>query len=818
MKSICGRRGRLLGMVSATALIAVATAPATLAAGASPQVAQAAAVHAFAIPAKPLAQALDDFGRITGLSIVYTGDIPSAVVAQPVSGTLEAEEALRLLLGGTGFIHRYTDAGTVTLERVAAQGATVLDPVRVEGRAAKATQPPADTTGAYVTPITRSATRLDLSPRETPQAVTVMTRQRIEDQQLQEITEVMEQTVGVSYSQGGALGSDANSIYARGFQVQNFQVDGAARSRKYGYTDEIADLAVYDRVEVVRGATGLMSGTGDPSASVNLVRKRATAEPQATVSAQVGTWNRYRGEGDVSGALFGNDRLRARMVAAYQEGESFIDRLENRKQVLFGTIEGDLTDTTTVRAGIEYQSHRADDASRGGVPLFFADGGLTNFDRSKNSAASWAYFDNTQLTTFAAVEHGFDNDWTISVDLERAERRYDGLIGYGIRGTLDRATGTGMGIWPGRWVGTPEQYTGSVNATGPFTLFGRRHDLMLGASAFHANNEDPSYPLWWLTGYNPNIPNYYTWQGEIGYPPVPQDGVYEFTERQVAGYAATRLRPTDALSVILGGRVTSWKQENETRPFVGAATFSEQSESGVLTPYAGVVYDLDEVWSVYGSYTSIFKPQDNKDAAGQYLDPLVGNAYEAGVKAEFLDGRMTASMALFHIQQDNLAVADGAKLTPDGGQAYKAEEGATSQGIEIELAGEPLAGWQIGGGYARALPEDSDGARLQTDVPRDTVKLFSTYRLPGDLDRLTIGGNVRWQGTTYASGVSPTGGSYIQDPFAVVDLMAAYDVTDDVTMKLNVKNVFDEHYYTSIGANGYAGEPVNALLTVTARF
>lgn len=802
----------LMGMLLASTALHGAQASST--AAAVPQVAQQTGTRAFAIAGGPLPGVLAAYGQAAGLQILYPTDIAQGLSSPGVTGTMAPREALVRLLAGTGLTARFVDADTVTLEKPVSgsDGATMLDTMTVQG-VASGDRGRSEGSGSYAAagPST-SATKLDLTLRETPQSVSVMTRQRMDDQGLNEIRDVLNQTVGVTRQQSAALGADGSEVYARGFAVSNYQVDGIPRSTVYGFGDSISDMALFDRVEVVRGAAGLLNGVGDPSAAVNLVRKRPTPTVQGYVQGQGGSWNRYRGEADLSGPLVENGRLRGRVVGAYQDGDSFIDRLHERKKVLYGVLEADISDDTLWTAGIEYQKHRSDDASRAGFPLFFADGGRTDFSRSYNSGADWAYFTHDNLTVFSDVKHRFGNGWTATLNVEHSTREYDGLLGYGVRGTLDR-DGTGMGIWPGRWNSTLQQTSINADVTGPFELFGRTHDLMAGVGGYYAKRSGLDYPLWYIDGYDTSISNYYTWNGRIAQPTLNPTGWSQTNERQMAAYLATRLRPTDALSVILGSRISRWEQSEESHPNDAAGTATKRSENGVLTPYAGIVFDVTDIWSVYGSYTSIFKPQDYKDVAGKSLDPIDGDAYEAGVKAEFFGGRLNASAAVFLIQQDNLAVADSGRFTPDGGQAYKAAKGAKSKGFELELTGEMLPGWQVGGGFAHTTVKDASGQRLLTYVPRDTLKMFTTYRLPGSWDRLTVGGNVKWQGDIY----NGTGSRRAeQSSYAVVDLMTRYRITEKVSATLNVNNLFDKKYMTSIQSYGYYGEPRNAMLSLRA--
>ncbi|HWL69158.1 MAG TPA: TonB-dependent siderophore receptor [Geminicoccus sp.] len=778
--------------------------------------AQMQSVYPFDIIAKPLPQAIADFSGVTGLQVLYTERSVFDHQAPALKGSFTASQALERLLAGTGLLWRFTSADTVTLEKPVTNDDEVqLGPVLVTGSMNPGTT---EGTGSFTTDSVSTSTGLNLSLRETPQATTVTTRQQIQDQQLNSVQDVLNQTVGLSVSQTGAIGSDNNAVYARGFAISNYQTDGLPRSTVYGMDDSIADTALYDRVEVVRGATGLLNGVGDPSATVNLIRKRPTFNFAGYGQVSGGSWNTYRAEGDVSGPLNGSGTVRGRLVGVLQDGDSYVSRLTTEKQILYGMVEADLTPNTLASVAVEYQNHHADDASRAGFPLFFSDGGLANLSRSTNSSADWTYHENSNLSILTSLEHRFENDWTVKFDYEHSDRKYDTMIGYGIRGSLNR-DGTGMSIWPGRWAADPVQDTFALTASGPYQLFGRQHEAMVGATAYWADGGGDTFPLWFLDGYDPTIDNYFTWDGRIANPNIQANGTFTKDERQIAGYAATRLRPTDDLAVILGARVTDWRYKETNTPDGGATELVDnRQENGVVTPYAGVVYDLTQNFSLYASYTSIFKPQSEQDVTGRTLDPLEGNGYEGGVTASFLDGALNGRFAMFEIQQDNLAVADGDNLAPDGSQAYRAVDGTTSKGFELELFGEVLPGWQVGGGYAQARPKDADGNELNTEIPEKTFKLFSTYQFPGIWDGLTVGAGVRWQSSMLAQDAGPNGEDFKQDDLAIVDLMARYRFTENFSLMANINNLFDKEYYTSIGANGFYGAPLNFLLTARAEW
>ncbi|PWR25460.1 TonB-dependent siderophore receptor [Zavarzinia aquatilis] len=792
-----GSGARLRRLLASASILALLTGAAT--ARAEQTTAGAAAgqtdgLYPFSIPAQALPRAIAAFSATTGIQVLYTERSAYEHMAPAVSGQLSANEALSRLLAGTGLTWRYTGANALTIEKLPeSSGTEALDTVVVEGRVGNGST---EGTGSYAGSVSRSATGLSLSPRETPQTITVVTRQKIEDQGTDEIKDVLDQTVGITFQRAGAIGTDADEVYARGFPVSAYQVDGLNRSTLYGYDDSISDMAAFDRVEILRGANGLLTGKGDPSATINLIHKRPTDTFAAHATAEIGSWDHYRAEADVSGPLNEAGTIRARFVAAYQDEESFIARLSTDKQVFYGIVEADLTPATTVSLSVDYQEHNADSASRGGIPLVYADGTPTNLPRSTSSATDWAYHKNDSLSVQTAIEHRFDNDWTAEARLEHVSRSYDSLIGYGVGGSLQH-DGSGMFIYSSRWASEPEQNTYALNLSGPYELLGRKHELMLGIAGFQAQEVGPNFKDWWSAGFV-TIPDYFTWNGEAALFDTSSDGTFENAERQFGAYGATRLRPTDDLSIIVGARASNWKQ-------------GELRENGVFTPYAGIVFDLDETWSVYGSYTSIFLPQSNQRENGSYLDPETGTAYEGGLKAEFFDGQLYGTIAYFDITKDNFASALAGVMTPSGGQAYEAVDGAQSRGVEIELAGAILPGWQVGGGFSHTRVEGPDGKPLRPTVPENSFKLFTTYRLPEDIAPLTVGGNLRWQ-----SDMTNTNFHYTQESYALLDLMGRWQINDHLSAAVNVNNVFDETYYASIGWMGYYGEPRNVTLTLRA--
>ncbi|MDR7154792.1 outer membrane receptor for ferric coprogen and ferric-rhodotorulic acid [Sphingobium xenophagum] len=832
MRLINGRwnepsRSMGMALLLATASGVAAFAPTSATAQSS------AATRSFSIPAQSLPDALILFGRQAGIEVTAESVNTRGQSTQGVSGQLAPADALSQLLAGTGLTFRWQSDRSVVVEPApqAAEGAIQLGPVRVEGNAGSGAvvfASPIRTsdlgttegTGSYRSPVTTTALRMPLTLRETPQSVTVITRQRIEDQNITEISQALAQTIGINFNLGGSPDSDQSGLYSRGFEVNNWQVDGIARPTAYGFGDAYADMAIYDRVEVIRGASGLLNGSGNPSATVNLVRKRAPGEWQMQLEAQGGSWDYVRGQVDVGGPVDKDGRVRGRFVAAYQDGGLNIDRATSHRSIFYGTVEADLTETTLLRAGIDYLNRSADDANMAGVPIVTTDGTPTHFSRSRNTVTDWTRYDRDSLSAFASIEQKL-GEWSLRADLDWTRKTYDMVFGYALRGALN-PDGTGTGIWPGRWADKQRMTSLVGTASGPLRIFSDDDLLMVGASHYTTKEGGDDYQIWFFDGYDPSIPNYYDWQGDgLPEPGWPYLGQYGNDEKQTAAFATLRIKPLPMLSVIAGGRLTDWRREYWNQTTGEGRTVSPTSVKGEFTPYVGVILDVTRNVSLYASYTSIFSPQSYRDINGDYLDPLTGKNYEIGAKADLMNGRLALSGAWFSIRQSNFPVYVPDVVGPTGDSVYESVDGTRSEGFELEATGEPLPGWKIAGGFSHVTVKDREGVPLNTQVPRDSFRLLTSYDLTGaGMRGLTVGGNVLWNSRTYSDISYVADGLTIaeQKPYAVVDAFARYALTPNLTLSVNASNLLDKRYYSSVAYFATFGEARRIVGTLRAKF
>ncbi len=600
----------------------------------------------------------------------------------------------------------------------------------------------ASSNDGYTVSGTHTPLGLPMTPREIPQSVSVITSQQMRDQNIKTLDRALLQATGTSRQIYGSDRAGYNYLFARGSRIANYQINGIPVADALADTGN-ANTAAYERVEVVRGVAGLLDGTGEPSATVNLVRKRPTRKPSFEVRAEAGNRKHFGLGADVSGSLNTEGTLRGRLVSTFERGDSWRQRERSRDAELYGILEYDIAPQTRVHAGMDYQQAKETADGSHSAVTYDSQGYATALGAKDNPAANWSYSNHRSLNLFAGIEHRFNQDWKIKAEYDYTRSRWHHP--YGIAGVLGIEHGTGRAdMIPGYWHSDPRSHSASASLIGKYRLFGREHDLIAGINGY--TNKDGRHGA--RSIIFGGVPDIYEFSRTGDYPQpasfaqqLPQYG----ERRQIGGYLATRFRAADNLSLILGGRYSryragSYDSRTQGMTYVSANRF---------TPYTGIVFDLTDNLSLYGSYSSLFVPQSQKDEHGSYLKPVTGNNLEAGIKGEWLEGRLNASAAVYRARKNNLATAAG--RDPSGNTYYRAANQAKTHGWEIEIGGRITPEWQIQAGYSQSKTRDQDGSRLNPDsVPERSFKLFTAYHFaPEAPSGWTIGAGVRWQGETH---------------------------------------------------------------------
>lgn len=669
--------------------------------------------------------------------------------------------------------------------------------------------------------------------REIPQSVSVITRQRIEDQNLTRLDDAMAQTTGIT-----VRGNPQNTnLYSRGFMIQQAQRDGVPVEIGTNTSLASPDLAIYDRVEILRGAAGLLNGAGQPGGTLNLVRKRALAETRFQTTASAGSWNNYRFEGDATGAFNRSGSLRGRLVGVYHDQESFQDVMESDRRLVYGRLEYDLTDDTVLSAGGTYEKrHMVPDYY--GLPRF-SNGDDLGLSRDTYLGVAWTRWDFKKPELFAEVDHRWNDRWSTRLAATRVTE--DSVeLRKSVDGPIDPTTLTGAAIGRTGIVdrdGTQDAIDLSMN--GSFDAFGQRHDVLLGGN-YLDTSADILQGTYRLPGpqaidvFNFD-PNAYAMPDT----PLTWPAMTRLLSRQSGIYGLLRLRPTERLTISAGGRWSNYT--GKIINLITGATTANNDLDAEFTPYGGVVFDLTQSWSLYASYADIFQVQNNYTFEGDLLPPIVGKNYETGIKGEWFGGTLNGSLAVFRIDQSNRAQPDPLHLSPcttsPTGSCSIAEGEVRSEGVELEFAGRPMTGLDVTAGYtynttelirdrlATGAASFKEGAGFDTFTPKHILRVWASYRLPGTLQAFRVGAGVSAQSeyNALSSGYSSAGAPVArQGGYAVWNAQASYAFNERITVSLNGNNLFDKVYYRSIdnylGGFNFYGDPRNVVLNLRATF
>ena len=657
-------------------------------------------------------------------------------------------------------------------------------------------------TKSYTVEETTSATRLKTSIRETPQSISVITREQLDDFRVLTVNEALQFATGIKVEQ---FETDRSNYTARGFDITNFQIDGLSTPITYGTQYGDIDVAIFDRIEVLRGANGLLTATGNPSATINFIRKRPTKDFHAEIDTSLGSWDNRRLDGDISGAINADGSVRGRLVMAHQNKNSYLDRDSNEKNIAYCVIEADVTENTTFSLGHTYQQTNADGNNWGSLPLLYADGSKRHYKVSDSTAPDWSYWNVDTNITFAELTHSFANDWKIKGQLTNKISDSKARLHY-VYGNEDRTTGLGLYSYPAMYDTHTEDNVADIYANGPFALFGRELELVVGLTWSKADAVD------------------YSRFGTIGTAiasfdsaadfPLPTFGSEsksaDFTTKSTNTYGAIKLNLADDLKVTLGGSLLSYKMEG-----ISYGVAQNADERNKFIPYVGAVYDLNAIHSLYASYAGIYKPQAELGANLKVLAPLKGKNYEAGVKSEWFNKMLNSTFALFRTEQENQPQQIG---TVGATAIYDGIE-ATTKGYEFDVSGEISDHLSVNAGYTRLMSiKGAQDQNVNPYIPRHQLHVSTVYKVPF-VQNLKVGASVNWQSDIH---VDIGTVRYEQDSYAVLNLMANYKIDDHWSAAVNLYNVTDEKYLQSFRW-AYAGQamyaaPFSGLATLTWKY
>nr|WP_180166619.1 TonB-dependent receptor [Stenotrophomonas sp. SbOxS2]NYT99473.1 TonB-dependent siderophore receptor [Stenotrophomonas sp. SbOxS2] len=851
--------------------------------------AQVRQMHDFDVPVGPLSASLLRFGAQSGLQFNVDSRLTDGKRTDGVRGRYSVEGGLNQLLAGSGLTFRYAGPRTVLIEAVPDAGnARVLGPLRIEGSTGDLqinnANGSGDTTategsGSYTSGALNIASKTPLSLQQTPQSVSVITHQRLVEQNITDFSSLMNQSTGIS-TVTGANGPLQAEFYSRGFRIQRIQMDGGApmdiANPDYGMVPQL-DMAMYDHAEILRGADGLYNGYGQPGGVISLVRKRALDHAQVIVEGQAGSWNNYRTMFDATGPLALDGSLRGRGVVVWQDQDYFYDIAHNEKKMVYGVVDWDATPSTVIGIGA---SRTWQDALpfAAGLPRYRT-GASLDLSRDTCLCVPWGQYDIDTTEIFGRVEQTFGEHWNLTMNWGRTKQERVQVQGT-VNGPINVMTDGGGNLYQGREQGVSTQVTGDLTLAGSFKLFGHEQTLVVGTNYAEADGAGATRytspapmptPVRNIREFDPYDPAYARGSEDVRQSYSPED-----LSRQFGAYASLRMTFWEPLHLNIGMRYSKRKSSSISQLFCAQVGGCQDFDTGeawaqgellftgayrVKTrdlswpPQVSLVYDIRKSLSVYASYTDVYLEQSGLlGRDGSEVEPITGSNIEGGIKWAGRDGRLNASLAVYRIEQSKFAQLDGDfgnpddYFSPDGGTRYccyttDADLQRVSSGVDLEVNGEILPGWQLSFGYTSNKNEETgtlsfqNGAPLESRLPRHLLKVWTSYQFQNGewLRRLSIGGGANAQSSGYfegnaclaydITGSTCTGGfapfQFTQGAYVVVAARAAYQVDDHWSVALNLNNLFDRTYYqtvqNSVSGNWY-GEPRNLMLSIRGQF
>ena len=626
-----------------------------------------------------------------------------------------------------------------------------------------------------------SATRTDTALHETPQSISVVPSDVLQDTAATRLQDGLDYAGGVGRANNFG-GQGLTTFTVRGFTTGEFYRNGFPINRGY---PNAPDANTVERLEILRGPATSLYGRGDPGGTFNVVSKQPLADPKVTLGSQFDDQGMHRATLDATGPLDEEGRLAYRLNVLGEGGETFRDDVQTERYDVAPVLSWQVNDTTR----IVFEG----DFMRNNHPL---DRGLTRFanqrDRASRDTNVWEkgsdnLLHNDNNMAQLRFEHQLNEDWTLGGGMQWLDGTLKGNAVEANELQADgRTLGRNFSYRKLQW--TDRDY--QLNLTGHFETAGYAHTLLTGIEY-----EDYDYQSIIRRSA----------KGSTAYPidlfdPVlgqPRPALTRTTTddkenlKTWAAFIQDQVALTDRLKALAGVRFERFEHQYDNY-LPGAADWT--AADNAVTPRLGLMYDLTDTLAVYANTARSFKPNSGASRQGQGFDPEKGKSYEVGVKWEALDRQLSVDAAIYHIVKENVLAND--PLDPTG--TYKVAAGKVrSRGLDITVAGNLTPEWRMIGGYAYVDAEVTKDTSLPTgtrlaNIPRNSFSLLNTYEFQdGGLKGLGLGMGVKYVDDRAGQTAPQT---YTMEQYTVVDLLSFYQVNEHVRLNLDLKNLFNKDY------------------------
>jgi len=722
-----------------------------------------------------------------------------------------------------------------------------------------------DTVRVDAAPIAPSvASPLGLTLRETPQAVSVLSKERMQEQGIVTARDAMQWMPGISF--GSFEESETTSFRSRGYALNNVMVDGVSLSGAASAMS--ADLSLYEGVEVLRGPAGLYAGNGDsgsPGGVINLTRKRPTAERQVNVSVSAGSWDNYKTTLDVSGALNASKDLRGRAIISHIDRKFFYDNGERVNWTFGGSLDYDLTANTNLRFGADHE-HRKARISYWAMARNF-DGSAPKHSRSTSSIMPWGGSVFDDYSFFVELKHAFANDWQFKANYTYKKKETDHDYGSVANSNWNALGKDVLHLQSTRSYTDSHSRTFDANLNGHFSLLGRKHEFSTGLNVQSKNSYSPRLIK---AGYLLNdtrtggvnaivddsgpgfgYDSYLDFDASL-YPYLPS--VLDFGQMdarkptvQSGVYANVRFSLADPLILTAGVRLSNYRYEGRTRAWENQWQAGRFKENGIITPFAALSYDVTHAHTVHISHAEIFEPQNRYDEKADRVKPLLGSNMEVGLKSEWLGGQVQSMLSVYKLERKNdtwRSVDSPCQILLDQlgitDACYVAGNERRTIGVDFEVNGNITDDWSLSFSanwlkheYTKwkangGATSSNQGKGWNTNNPTKMAKLWTTWRLPGAARDWRVALGMQMQNKTWTdynpstygnSGVIRPGGRASQGGYTLYNAAVYWAINKSWNAQLNVNNLFDKYYLVQLsGRRLWYGEPRSYNLTLNGRF
>ena len=794
--------------VSALSFSTLALLPLSMALAAEAGTDQQRTQFSFALAAKPLPQALSDFSRVTGISVVYTDEAPYAITTPAVSGQMSAEQALQRLLSGSGFTFRRTDGHTLVLEPLPSEGTLNLGATTITSVM--------DQSMSYQPPPTSSVMRSSALLQEIPQTVNVIPAQVIRDQAPRNLDDALANVSGIT--QGNTLGSTQDSVMTRGFgdnRNGSIMRDGMPVVQGRGLNASV------DRIEVLKGPASLLYGIQDPGGVVNMVSKKPELEEYNALTLRGSTYGEGKnGSGgglDSTGAL-GDTGLAYRMILDHED-EDYWRNYGTHRETLVAPSLAWFGESTTLLFAYEHREFLTP-FDRGTV-IDPRDNHPLDISRDRRLDEPFNNMEGRSDLYHFEADHALNDDWNAHFGYSWNRETYDASQ---VRITaIDTDAGTLTRSMDGTQNAISTDRFTTVSLEGKVNVAGMQHDLVFGIDdEYRKIYREDLIRQKSLSTFSYTNPVY--GREVAGTTVSPADSAQTDKLRSDSVFVQDSIHLTDRWILVAGARFQEYDQyAGKGVPFQA----NTDSNGQKWVPRAGLVYRYTDELSFYGSYTESFKPNSTiapLSGSTTVLDgsiaPEEAKSWEVGAKLD-IPGRVTGNVALFDIKKRNVLVANSEGPVT----LYSAAGEVRSRGLEVDLTGQLSDRWNMIGSYAYTDAEVTQdptykGKKLQ-NVAKNTGSLSAVYDFGTVIggDQLRVGAGARYVGERAGNAVN----DFDLPSYTVADAFASYDTRVEgqrVKFQLNVKNLFDRTYYTSAASRFFVsmGDSRQVTLSSTLEF